>query len=279
MSEPNAFSSFIDWLESFKVDHPPGSFHISVDLQEPKPPDEITDLSAYLTLGDTWPRVVLVQSQLDLLQRMRLNTAVTPFKKKLGWGWNDFDAIQHIIFHYFFLYEYDRFCINDKSIFSYFPWFHVPRFPLFSLSDVLDIWDYYGGYCLEAMPSKPPEDSTVNLSVNLSSTEASKLIEVLQYYKSSEDAFHGDGVSMLDAALILNDGDKTIARETVDRWQRQKSVKQPTHIGNDPKHKQIKLYEPNLLIGFLKKIEGENRYDYRKLIQGLISLARNPRSN
>ena len=89
----------------------------------------------------------------------------------------------------------------------------------------------------------------------------------------------GMGVSMLDAALSLNEGDLTISRETVDRWQKKRAPKRPADIGIDPKHSQIKLYEPNALVNFIRKSDGVSRYDYRKLRQELELKARKPRSN
>ena len=62
------------------------------------------------------------------------------------------------------------------------------------------------------------------------------------------------GVSLLDAASLLNDGDTNLARETVARWQKQRKVKLPASIGNCPKHSQRKLYEPSALSDFLEKI-------------------------
>ncbi|MDP2984431.1 MAG: hypothetical protein Q8O92_14025 [Candidatus Latescibacter sp.] len=172
MVQRDHFSNFIDWLATFTEQHPPGSFLIYVDLQEPKPPDTITDLSVYLTLPDKpGPRLTLIRADLDSLQRMRLKTAVTPLKK-LGWEWNDSDAIRFIIHHYFFLYEFDRFFIKKKSIFSYFPWLSVPRYPLFSLVDILVIWEYSGGDMVEALPA--------NLKYELSSAEKSKFFELVQ---------------------------------------------------------------------------------------------------
>jgi len=84
----------------------------------------------------------------------------------------------------------------------------------------------------------------------------------------------GKGVSMLDAALILNDDNTEPARETVDRWQKQRRVKAPPCIGYAPsRHSQMKLYEPTALADFVQKIEPSSVIEKRPFRQRLIGRA------
>lgn len=84
------------------------------------------------------------------------------------------------------------------------------------------------------------------------------------------------GVSMLDAALILNDEDEDLALQQVHRWQRKRGAK-PPHIGFDPEHAQRKLYAPSALAAWIEKIEVALVLSKHQLRQRLIRKARAPR--
>lgn len=85
------------------------------------------------------------------------------------------------------------------------------------------------------------------------------------------------GVSLLDAALLLNDGDYSLARQTVDRWQKQRSVEKPSSIGNCPNHKQVKLFAPLAICDFIEKIGDIDAVAKKRLLTGLVTNRRAPR--
>jgi len=85
------------------------------------------------------------------------------------------------------------------------------------------------------------------------------------------------GVSLLDAALILNDGDKGLAIEKKTAWQKSRDPKVPESIGNCPKHKQAKLYAPSAICDFLEKVEGESICKKYRLRKALLEKSRPPR--
>ena len=64
------------------------------------------------------------------------------------------------------------------------------------------------------------------------------------------------GVRLLDAALILNDDNEEMAKETKKRWQDQRHTPFPEKIGFFPKHKQIPMYDADDLYHFVCELEG-----------------------
>jgi hypothetical protein len=62
------------------------------------------------------------------------------------------------------------------------------------------------------------------------------------------------GVSLFDAAMILNDNDRQVARKTKKRWQNSRTYELPKPIGKDSQQSQLDLYEPSALAVFLAKI-------------------------
>lgn len=67
------------------------------------------------------------------------------------------------------------------------------------------------------------------------------------------------GVSLMDAALLLTDGDAQAASATVKRWQDSRSPKLPIGIGKCPHHAQRNLYEVGELLKVLSVLEGEQK--------------------
>lgn len=88
------------------------------------------------------------------------------------------------------------------------------------------------------------------------------------------------GVSLLDAASILNDGDTKLARETVARWQksRRKAIVKPPSIGFSTEHSQRKLFAPSALTDWVEDFEGEGRCREHNLRERLIRMAIPPSS-
>ena len=85
------------------------------------------------------------------------------------------------------------------------------------------------------------------------------------------------GVSLLDAALTLNDGDEDLAREKKSSWQKLRDPKMPESIGNCPNHRQVKLFAPSAICDFIEKVEGKplcQKYGIRK---ALLEKSRPPR--
>jgi hypothetical protein len=85
------------------------------------------------------------------------------------------------------------------------------------------------------------------------------------------------GVSLLDAALIINYGDLGLARQKRTAWYKLRKLKLPASIGNCPKHSQVKLFAPSALADFVEKVEGKPLCAECKLLQGLRAIAREPR--
>lgn len=70
------------------------------------------------------------------------------------------------------------------------------------------------------------------------------------------------GVSLLDAALILNDGVKDgVEQRTIRRWHASQDPKLPECLGYDPRHSQRKLYELSKLLDFIEKTDGIEHAD------------------
>lgn len=106
---------------------------------------------------------------------------------------------------------------------------------------------------------------------------AAGLVKLLERVKQVLSDSPGEGVSLLDAALIINDGDLALAREKKKAWQKLRKPKLPASIGNCPKHSQVKLFAPFALADFVEKTEGEALCTKYKLRQGLRAMAREPR--
>lgn len=87
----------------------------------------------------------------------------------------------------------------------------------------------------------------------------------------------GKGVSLLDAALILTEEDRPLAREKKSAWQKIRTPRLPASIGNCPNHKQVKLFAPSAMADFVEKVEGKPFCTQYKLRQRLNAKARAPR--
>jgi hypothetical protein len=85
------------------------------------------------------------------------------------------------------------------------------------------------------------------------------------------------GVSLLDAALILTEEDRPLAREKKSAWQKIRTPKLPASIGNCPNHKQVKLFAPSAIADFVEAVEGKTLCTQYKLRQRLNAKAREPR--
>ena len=83
------------------------------------------------------------------------------------------------------------------------------------------------------------------------------------------------GVTLLDAALALCDGDDVAAKAVKDRWRKLREPKRPDAIGKDPSHCQTNLYEPAAIVAWLKKIQ---TFDKPVVLRELTLIARRPRS-
>lgn len=85
------------------------------------------------------------------------------------------------------------------------------------------------------------------------------------------------GVSMLDAALILCEDDRPLAREKRAAWQKLRDPIPPASVGRCPNHKQVKLFAPSALCDFIEKIEDPKDCREHKLRQRLVKKTRRPR--
>ena len=94
---------------------------------------------------------------------------------------------------------------------------------------------------------------------------------------ADEDDSVPKGVSLLDAAMILNDADEMLALQKKKAWQRMHAPPLPNSIGNCPEHRQRKLYAPSALADFVEKVEGKRLCTKHKLRQRLTEKARKPR--
>lgn len=63
------------------------------------------------------------------------------------------------------------------------------------------------------------------------------------------------GVSLLDVALLLNDGDDAAARTTRKRWQNSRNPPLPDSIGDDSEDSRTKLYAPSAIFAFVEIVE------------------------
>ncbi len=84
------------------------------------------------------------------------------------------------------------------------------------------------------------------------------------------------GVSLLDAALILNDGDDELAKEKKAAWHRTRKPKKPESIGKCPNHGSVKLYAPSAICDYVEKIEGKSLCKTYSLRKALLGKARPP---
>jgi hypothetical protein len=87
----------------------------------------------------------------------------------------------------------------------------------------------------------------------------------------------GKGVSLLDAALILTEEDRPLARQKKSAWQKLRTPTLPASIGNCPSHKQVKLFAPSAIANFVEEVEGKSLCTQYKLRQRLNAKAREPR--
>ena len=85
------------------------------------------------------------------------------------------------------------------------------------------------------------------------------------------------GVSLLDAALILTEEDRPLAREKKTAWQKLRTPKLPASIGNCPNHSQVKLFAPSAIADFVEEVEGKSLCTQYKLRERLRAKAREPR--
>lgn len=63
------------------------------------------------------------------------------------------------------------------------------------------------------------------------------------------------GVSLQDAAMILNEGDKRASAATVKRWRNLRTPALPEPIGVDPTHSQRRLFELGAVLDFISAVE------------------------
>jgi hypothetical protein len=92
----------------------------------------------------------------------------------------------------------------------------------------------------------------------------------------------GKGVSLMDAALVLNDGDLELAKQTKYRWTRtERSFFEhlPRPIGTDPRHAQTLLFEPSTICALIERVEGAHVCRQSRLLQALKLRARYARPN
>ncbi|MCA9057570.1 MAG: hypothetical protein KDA85_03695, partial [Planctomycetaceae bacterium] len=83
--------------------------------------------------------------------------------------------------------------------------------------------------------------------------------------KSAEDALAVDreeppvvkGISLLDAALAVNDGDNELAKETKKRWERDARTKL-NPVGTSSRHRQRLLYELEAMLQFIREMENDD---------------------
>lgn len=85
------------------------------------------------------------------------------------------------------------------------------------------------------------------------------------------------GVSLRDAAMIMNGEDPHLATEAKNRWQKAPSYKTLRPIGTCPHHKQVKLFQLSAVWSLVEEIEGPKTCRRRHLRQRLGRKARKPR--
>ena len=86
-----------------------------------------------------------------------------------------------------------------------------------------------------------------------------------------------NGVSLMDVALLVNDGDVSAAKKTKKRWHNLREPHLPTSVGADPLHAQAKLYPPSAILEFAKIVEGCSDADFSRHLIALRAKARRPR--
>lgn len=85
------------------------------------------------------------------------------------------------------------------------------------------------------------------------------------------------GVSMLEAAMLIEMGDDENARLRKDKWLNKRSVTRPLSIGVHIEHAQQPIYEPAALVSFIEKAEKYLTISKVDFIKRLESIARPPR--
>ena len=85
------------------------------------------------------------------------------------------------------------------------------------------------------------------------------------------------GISLLDAALVLNEFDSTLANETKERWKKHRT-KPPEPLGKAANHKQTDLYDPERLRDeYLAIVEADLSSAFtRKAYKGKLRPVRKP---
>ena len=89
------------------------------------------------------------------------------------------------------------------------------------------------------------------------------------------------GVTLLDAALLLNDGIKEDARKTADEWRiKNHTLRILKPVGFSELHKQRPIYKPDDVYNYLKKInEPGLKFSRREFITKLASQAQSVRTD
>lgn len=87
------------------------------------------------------------------------------------------------------------------------------------------------------------------------------------------------GVSLIDVALLLSDGEKSAAKLTKKRWSNSRNPKLPESIGFDPSHSQSKLYSPSAILQFVKILETLSDADVSRHLVTLRQKERLPRTD
>ena len=84
----------------------------------------------------------------------------------------------------------------------------------------------------------------------------------------------GLDASVRDAAMLINDYDPELARETKERWRKCTTVDKPHSIGKCQRQSQTELYQPGKLADFVKIIECDSIIDKSELCKKLRKLVR-----
>jgi len=121
------------------------------------------------------------------------------------------------------------------------------------------------------------EESAVTRAKEAGQAVCRMLCEELGKGEAAAGEIKGCGVSMMDAAMILNDGNDRLALHSVGRWQKNRKHKELLKfVGYDAKHSQRKLFTPPSLVTFLEKVEPAQGTDSRRLLTTLGRMARQP---
>ena len=87
------------------------------------------------------------------------------------------------------------------------------------------------------------------------------------------------GVTLLEAAMFLNEHDEESAKQTRARWQKSnRTTSLPDSIGKDPSDHRARLYNCFALAEFCKKVENISKSDFTRLLKHLQRIARCPAS-